>query len=133
MATADLPEPTLKRVRAICLSLPDAVEKETWGFPTFRIRDKIFASFGYSDIDVFEPGDAGTALALVMKAAAGEQESLLAAGVPFFRPKYVGHRGWIGVGIDDATDWDALDELVVDSYCETAPKTLARKVLEDRT
>ena len=31
------------RLRAICLSLPEAVEKEAWGDPTFRVRDKIFA------------------------------------------------------------------------------------------
>ena len=31
------------RLRAICLALPDAVEKEAWGDPTYRVRDKIFA------------------------------------------------------------------------------------------
>lgn len=133
MATSDLPESELERVRAICLGLPDAVEKETWGSPTFRVRDRIFVSFGTSDIDVFEAGDAGSALALVMKAAAGEQQSLLAVGPPFFRPKYVGHRGWIGVAVDASTDWAAIEELIIDSYCETAPKTLARRVLDDRT
>ena len=35
-------------VRALCLSLPEATEKETWGdadnpgHPTFRVKDKIF-------------------------------------------------------------------------------------------
>src|SRR5258708_22412761 len=33
----------LERLRAICLALPDAIEKETWEIPTFRVRDKIFA------------------------------------------------------------------------------------------
>ena len=33
----------LDRLRAICLELPEAVEKETWEIPTFRVRDKIFA------------------------------------------------------------------------------------------
>ena len=35
----------LKRVREICLALPDATEKEAWGAPTFRVRDKLFAHF----------------------------------------------------------------------------------------
>ena len=35
-------EPTV-RLRAICLALPEATEKEAWGDPTFRVRDKIFA------------------------------------------------------------------------------------------
>jgi predicted DNA-binding protein (MmcQ/YjbR family) len=33
----------LSRLRDICLALPEAVEKETWGEATFRVRDKIFA------------------------------------------------------------------------------------------
>ena len=36
------PKP-LTRLRRICLALPQAVEQETWGEPTFRIRGKIFA------------------------------------------------------------------------------------------
>ena len=37
-----MPEPTIDRLRAICLALPEVVEKEAWGDPTFRVRDKIF-------------------------------------------------------------------------------------------
>jgi len=40
-------KPTAKkptdRLRRICLALPEAEERETWGDPTFRVRDKIFA------------------------------------------------------------------------------------------
>ena len=39
----DWSEPSVDRLRAICLALPEAVEKETWGDPTFRVRDRIFA------------------------------------------------------------------------------------------
>ena len=38
-----MPEQPIDRLRAICLALPEAVEKEAWGDPTFRVRDKIFA------------------------------------------------------------------------------------------
>ena len=34
------PRNPLKRVRDICLALPEASEKEAWGRPTFRIRGK---------------------------------------------------------------------------------------------
>ena len=30
----------LDRLRAICLAFPEAAEKETWGSPTFRVKDK---------------------------------------------------------------------------------------------
>ena len=36
----------LDRLRAICLALPEAAERETWGHATFRVRDKIFAMAG---------------------------------------------------------------------------------------
>ena len=40
------PRNALKRVRDICLALPEASEKEAWGRPTFRIRGKkMFAMY----------------------------------------------------------------------------------------
>ena len=38
-----MPKRPIDRLRAICLALPEAVEKEAWGDPTFRVRDRIFA------------------------------------------------------------------------------------------
>ncbi len=103
----------LATVRGICLRFPEASERETWGHPTFRVRDKIFASFGV--------GDDGRA-SMTMKAAPDEQESLLAEGHPFFLPKYVGSKGWIGIFVDAETDWAEVDELVEDSFRLIAPK-----------
>ena len=79
----------------------------------------MFATFG--------TGDDGTH-ATTLKAADGEQEILLAVGHPFFRPAYVGHRGWIGMVLDDDTDWEEVHELVSESYVAIAPKTLGRQV-----
>lgn len=118
MATDDIPADHLRAAREICLALPEATEKETWDHPTFRVRDKIFAAMGAGDGDT----------TLTMKAAPGEQEALLAAGHPFFRPSYTGNKGWIGIVIDGDTDWDEVAELVTDSFCTIAPKTVARLV-----
>lgn len=106
----------LRAIRDIALAFPEATEKQTWGHPTFRVRDKIFVSYGTDD-------DGHSVV--TMKAAPGEQESLLAEGDPFFSPKYVGAKGWIGVRIDEETDWREIAELVVDSYREIAPKSLS--------
>ena len=35
---------TADELRRAALSLPEAEERETWGPPTFRVRDKLFAS-----------------------------------------------------------------------------------------
>jgi predicted DNA-binding protein (MmcQ/YjbR family) len=121
--TADggVPAATLGRIRSICLSLPEAEEQTTWGHPTFRVRTKIFVGCGATE-------DSPARITMSMKAAAGEQQSLLATGHPFFLPKYVGSKGWIGIEIDVATDWEEIAELVEDSYREIAPRRLAAEL-----
>jgi hypothetical protein len=106
----------LGRLRAICLALPEAVEKETWEQPTFRVRDKIFAMVHAVD------GRMG----VWCKAPAGAQAILVeAAPERFFRPPYVGSKGWIGIWLDDP-DWPEMADLVGRSYAMTAPRRLAR-------
>ena len=117
MTTEDIPKSYMKKMRDICLALLDAVEKETWGHPTFRVRDKIFGGLG-----AYESDDGEFVVTTSMKAAPGEQQSLLAEGHPFFMPQYVGSKGWIGMVIDDDTDWDEVVELVQDSFRAIAPK-----------
>jgi predicted DNA-binding protein (MmcQ/YjbR family) len=106
----------LARLRAVCLALPEASEKETWGDSTFRVRDKIFAM-----------GRGGTEInAVCCKARPGVQEMLVAADAErFFVPAYVGHNGWIGVHLDAGTDWEELEDLITESYRMTAPKRLS--------
>jgi predicted DNA-binding protein (MmcQ/YjbR family) len=104
------------RLREICLALPEAVEKETWGDATFRVRDKIFAVAG--------EGEKQTSMSC--KAPPGVQEMLVGSDPErFFRPAYVGHRGWVGVYLDARTDWNQVADLVEESYRMTAPKKLA--------
>jgi hypothetical protein len=40
---------TAAELRELALGLPGAQERETWGHPTFRVRDKIFASMYEGD------------------------------------------------------------------------------------
>jgi hypothetical protein len=42
-------DPITARLRRLCLALPEAAEKETWGDPTFRVRDRIFAMANRGD------------------------------------------------------------------------------------
>jgi hypothetical protein len=121
MAKSD--EVTLEQLRAICFSLPEAVEKETWGTQTFRVRDKIF---------VMRAGQDGR-VAMWCKAPKGAQEVLVGADPGrFFLPPYVAHKGWIGVWLDrDDTDWDEVQGFITESYLMTAPKKLAAFVEQD--
>jgi hypothetical protein len=112
------PSEILKKVRAICLSLPETTEKEAWSAPTFRVKKKMFAMF-VND----HHGDGRVALWL--DAPPGDQELLVAADpVRFFVPPYQGPSGWIGVRVDLAPDWDEVRELVVDAHRTSAPKAV---------
>ena len=55
----------------------------------------------------------------------GNQELLIAANADrFFRPPYVGHRGWLGVLLNDGVDWDELEGIVEDAFASVAPTSL---------
>ncbi len=112
------PSPT-DRLRTICLSLPEAAERETWGAPTFRVRDKIFA------IHTRRDGRAS----LWCKAPPGSQVVLVGTDPDrFFVPPYVGHKGWIGMRLDNKPDWDEVAALIRRSYRLIAPKRLAARL-----
>ncbi|HET7042743.1 MAG TPA: MmcQ/YjbR family DNA-binding protein, partial [Gemmatimonadales bacterium] len=65
-------------------------------------------------------------LAFWCAAPDGAQEMLVASDPErFFRPPYVGHRGWLGVYLDVPADWDQIADLIVDAYRAVAPKRLA--------
>jgi hypothetical protein len=46
----------------------------------------------------------------------------------FFRPPYVGHKGWVGMRLDKKPDWKEAAVLLQRSYALTAPKKLAAMV-----
>ena len=113
----------LARLRAICLALPEALEQETWERPTFRIRGRIFC--------MWRPMDDGKP-ALWCKAPRGVQEMLVEADpARFFRPPYVGPKGWIGMILGAGTDWNEVGALVRRSWRMTAGKRLAATLPED--
>jgi predicted DNA-binding protein (MmcQ/YjbR family) len=114
-----MPQQPTDRLRAICLALPESVEKEAWGDPTFRVRDKIFA--------MEKRGDGRDSV--WCKAPEGSQMVLVGADPErFFVPPYVGHKGWVGMRLDSGPDWDEVAALVRRSYRLIAPKRLAGQV-----
>ncbi|HEY2638042.1 MAG TPA: MmcQ/YjbR family DNA-binding protein [Solirubrobacteraceae bacterium] len=116
----------LERVRAICLGLPEVNERPSHGHPAFFIRDKrVFAMF-MTD----HHGDGR--LALWLAAPEGMQERLI-AGDPdvYFRPPYVGHRGWIGVCLDGGLPWDDVAGALEDAWLAVAPAKLVAAATAD--
>lgn len=106
-------DPQLARLREICLALPEAVEVESHGRPTFR-AGKIFVVYGAAHVD---------APAMIVKPDPLERDALLADG-RFFSPPYYGPSGWLALDLPDDTDWVEVSELVDASYRQIAIKRM---------
>src|SRR5437764_14633980 len=112
-------ERILAKLREIALSLPETSERLSHGAPTFFVRDKRAFLMVLTNFH----GDGR--FAIWCAAAAGLQEMLVEADPEkFFRPPYVGHRGWLGVWLDRGLDWDELAGIAEDAYAEVAPSKL---------
>ena len=113
---------TLESLRRLCLALPETTERLSHGEPAWFVRDRTtFVTYADHHHD--------DRLAFWCAAPPGIQEALV-AGDParFFRPPYVGHRGWLGVYLDVPQDWDELAELVTAAWGTVAPKRLAAQL-----
>jgi hypothetical protein len=112
-------EDPLTKLRKLCLALPETSERLSHGEPTWFVRaKKTFVNYANHHHD--------ERLAFWCAAPEGMQESLVAAAPErFFRPPYVGVRGWLGVYLDVPVDWDEIAVLVEEAYLVVAPKRLA--------
>jgi hypothetical protein len=108
-----------EKVRAICLRLPEVTERLSHGSPAFFMGRQFVMLWpeGHHEHDFPH---------LWCAAPVGMQEVLVAASRHrFFRPPYVGSRGWVGVRLDGEVDWDEVSELCVEAYRVIAPSRLA--------
>jgi hypothetical protein len=112
----------IKRLREICLAFPAVVEKEAWGECTFRVTGgKMFAM---TDNNHHHSGH----LAVWVMAPPTVQEALIRSRpARFFKPPYVGVKGWVGVRLDASVDWDELAAILWDGYLISAPVKLASR------
>ncbi len=110
------------RVRAICLALPEVTEKLSHGSPAFFV--------GKQFVMLWPHGHHDNGFAHMWCAApAGAQEGLVsAAPAKFFRPPYVGSRGWIGMRLDGRVDWGEVETICEDAFRTIAPKRLVAKL-----
>jgi hypothetical protein len=71
-------------------------------------------------------------VALNCKTAPGVNQTLAdAAPERFHIPKYVGHRGWLGLWLDlPKVDWTEAEEVITEAYRLVAPRTLVSKLNE---
>ncbi|GAA1779740.1 MmcQ/YjbR family DNA-binding protein [Agromyces lapidis] len=103
--------PLVERVRALCLDLPEAVEVEAWGRPTFRAAKPIFVHVSASMERPFS---------IVVKTDPDEHLALVQDD-RFFGPPYYDRDRWVATDLDGPdTDWALLAELIETSYRQVA-------------
>jgi hypothetical protein len=110
-------EKLLERVRQICMALPETTERLSHGEPTFFVRKRVFAMFADNHHN-------DGRIAVWLPAPPGLQETLIeSAPATYFKPPYVGVRGWIGVELVNISDED-LAFHIRDGWRLVAPKKL---------
>ena len=128
MVDARTRERTLRRIREICLGLPETSERLSHGAPTFFVREKR----AFLMVLTNHHGDGR--FAIWCAAPAGIQNMLVEADPErFFVPPYVGHRGWLGMRLDRPFAWDELAGIAEDAYAEVAPAKLLEAARRGQT
>jgi hypothetical protein len=110
------------RVRQICTRFPETEERLSHGEPTFFVRGKqVFAMCANNH---HNDGH----IAVWLPAPPGLQDVLIQNDPQtFFKPPYVGVRGWIGIELAHISD-DDLAFHIHDAWHLIAPKKLRQQV-----
>jgi hypothetical protein len=100
------------------MGLPEVEERLSHGEPAWFVQGKkLFVMFADRHHD--------DRVAFWCAAPAGIQEVLIAEEpTRYFRPPYVGPRGWIGVYLDVDVDWQAAEDAISAAWNQVAPAKL---------
>ncbi len=108
----------LRKVRAICMALPEVSERLSHGSPTWFAGKKTMVTF-------LDDHHGDGRLALWVAAPPGVQSAMVDQEPDrCFVPPYVGPRGWLGVRLDRVPDWDEVGDIVEQAYRQVAIKRL---------
>lgn len=111
-------DPYLARVRAIAAEFPGTAEKISHGRPAFHTK-KLFAIYGGSlKVD----GEWVQHPRSVLLLLDPDERLALLGEARTYVPAYWGPSGWLGVDLDEETDWTEIAELLDTSFRLTAPK-----------
>ena len=108
-------DPTVvRRLRTLCLALPETTERNSWGHPNFRAGARTFATFEIvkgrpSMAFRLPPADVGRLL---------QRKG-------FFDTPY-GRGQWVSVWVDGRVDWTMVNDLVGRSYRTVALKRMLK-------
>jgi len=117
--TSPTAEDQIQRVRRLALAQPGASEKLSHGEPTFFVAKRVFVMVANN-----HHSDGHTAIWIPVPPRA--QAAMIAeAPATYFKPPYVGVKGWVGVELPQIGDSE-LAELIRQAWQLTTPKALLR-------
>ena len=110
-------EAILKKLRKICLALPDTEETVSFGHPTFRVRQKTFAVMEEYKGELGICVNVGKLL-----------QGIFLEDFRFFRTPYIGKHGWVTLRVfAGPLNWKEVAELVKGSYLLASPQPARKK------
>lgn len=112
----------LSELRGGAMALPEVHEVEAWATPTFRVRNKMFATYAAT-------GHHGEKRPSAWIKSTMMNQQLMVQMDPdrYFVPPYMGPAGWVGVYLDQGLDWMDVAELLVDGWKMVAGKKLLKQ------
>lgn len=111
----------LEGVRRLCLELPETSERLSHGEPTFFVHKKVFVMFANNHHN-------DGRVAVWLPVPPGAQASLIAAEpATYFKPPYVGGRGWVGIELA------RIDAAELRYHIQVAWELIAPRRLLDKT
>lgn len=110
----------LKKLRAICLALPETSEATQFGNPVWKAGKKTFCGVHHYT----------GRLRLQFWVGSDMQTALTFEADRYQIPAYMGHNGWIDLDAENHVDWDEVGELVMISYRHFALKRMLNALAE---
>jgi len=114
-------EEALDRLRILCMRLPEASEKNSWGHPNFRAGKRTFATFEWIE------GRGSVAILL----GSEEADRFLLDHQNSFSSPY-GRGDWVSVWADGELDWKLLEQLIERAYRRVALKRMIAALENER-
>ncbi len=104
------------------MALPGVTERLSHGAPAFFAGKQFLMLWPEGHHDQRFPH-------LWCAAPPGAQDDMITTEPDrFFRPPYVGGRGWIGVRLDGEVDWDELAAICTEAFRSVAPRKLVARL-----
>jgi len=108
----------VRRLQALCMAYPEAVEAEQFGGPWWKAGTKAFCLYGAESQRNPDGGYRGVD-GMAVKLPLADQDALL-LDPRFHRERYLGRHGWTVLRFSGTVDWDEVGELVDSAYRNVA-------------